>query len=78
MRSTVAIGYNHQNLASFLPADPQNAVVTKTLHINLIMRPVPSVDLGLEGMIGQKQYQESTNVTPQNAERVEFGGIWHF
>ncbi len=78
LRSTVAIGWNHQNLASFLPADSQNAVVTKTVHANLIVRPVPSVDLGVEFMMGQKQYQNSTGVPPKNAVRVELGGIWHF
>ncbi|OYV34256.1 MAG: hypothetical protein B7Z81_10315 [Acidocella sp. 20-61-6] len=78
LRSTVSIGYNHQNLASFLPADVQNATATKTAHVNLILRPVPSVDLGIEAMIGQKDYQKSTGITPQNAERFEFGGIWHF
>ncbi len=78
LRSTVAIGYNHQNLAAFLPADTQNAVATKTVHANLIWRIVPQVDLGAEFMIGQKQFQKSTHVTPKNAERVEMGGIWHF
>lgn len=78
LRSTVAIGYNHLNLAGFLPVDVTNAIATKTVHANLIYRPVPSVDLGLEGMIGQKQFQKGTDVPPKNAERVEFGGIWHF
>lgn len=78
LRSTVAIGYNHLNLAGFLPVDTANAIATKTAHINLIYRPVPSVDLGIEGMIGQKQFQRGTNVPPKNADRFEFGGIWHF
>src|SRR6202035_4566845 len=78
LRSTVAIGYNQSQIASFLPANVANAAATKTLHVNLIFRPVPSVDLGVEGMLGQKQYQKNTGIGPQNAERVEFGGIWHF
>lgn len=78
LRSTVAIGYNHQNMASFLPADTQNAPTTKTIHVNLIVRPVPSVDLGVEAMIGQKTFQKSTGQRPLNAERIEFGGKWHF
>lgn len=78
LRSTVAIGYNHQNLASFLPADTQNAVATKTVHVDLILRPVPSVDFGVEFMMGQKQYQKSTGIPPKNAERIELGSIWHF
>lgn len=78
LRSTIAIGYNHQNLASFLPPDVLNALVTKTAHINLIARPVPSVDLGIEGMWGEKTFQKSTGVPPKTATRIEFGGIWHF
>ncbi|MDE8344557.1 MAG: porin [Acidocella sp.] len=78
LRSTLAIGYNHQALASFLPADTANAPTTKTIHVNLILRPVPSVDLGIEAMIGQKTFQKSTGQSPLNAERVEFGGKWHF
>lgn len=77
-RSTVTVGYNHQQMAGFLPADPQNAPTTKTLHVNLIYRPVPSVDLGIEGMVGQKTFQKSTGLRAVTAERVEFGGIWHF
>lgn len=78
LRSTFAIGYNRSNIASFLPINVANAVATKTAHLNLIYRPVPSVDLGIEGMIGQKQFQKGTGVSPKNAERIEFGGIWHF
>ncbi len=78
LRSTIAVGYNHQNLAGFLPPDFANALSTKTAHINLIARPVPSVDLGVEAMIGQKQFQKSTGIPNKNAERIEFGGIWHF
>jgi hypothetical protein len=78
LRSTVAIGYNQQNLAAFLPTDVANALNTKTAHVNLIARPVPSVDLGIEGMWGEKTFQKSTNVTPKTATRVEFGAIWHF
>lgn len=78
LRSTVAIGYNHQDLAAFLPADTSNAPTTKTIHVNLILRPVPSVDLGIEAMIGQKTFQKSTGQSPLNAERIEFGGKWHF
>lgn len=78
LRSTVAIGYNHQNLAAFLPSDTANAPTTKTLHVNLIYRPVPSVDIGIEGIIGQKTFQKSTGQRPLNAERIDFGGKWHF
>ena len=78
LRSTVAIGYNQSQIASFLPANVLNAAATKTLHVNLIFRPVPSVDLEPEGMLGQKQYQKNTGVGPKNAQRIEFGGIWHF
>ncbi|OYV38904.1 MAG: hypothetical protein B7Z81_03995 [Acidocella sp. 20-61-6] len=78
LRSSVTIGYNHQNLASFLPADTQNAVATKTVSTNLIWRVVPSTDLGVEFWLGQKQFQKSTGVSPKNAEKLVFGGIWHF
>lgn len=78
LRSTVSIGYNHQNLASFLPADTQNAVATKTVSANLIWRVVPSVDLGAEFWLGQKQYQRLTGISPKNAEKLVVGGIWHF
>lgn len=78
LRSTVAIGYNHQNLAAFLPADTSNAPTTKTIHVNLIYRPVPSVDIGIEGIIGQKTFQKSTGQRTLNAERIDFGGKWHF
>lgn len=78
LRSTVAVGYNRSNIAAFLPADTSNAAATKTIHVNLILRPVPSVDLGVEAMIGQKDFQKSTGQRPLNAERVEFGGKWQF
>lgn len=78
LRSTVTVGYNHQNLASFLPADTQNAVATKTVAANLIWQVVSSADVGVEFWLGQKQYQKATGVPPKNAEKVLFGGIWHF
>jgi Porin subfamily len=78
LRSTAVIGYNQSQIASFLPADVNNAKSTRTLHVNLILRPVPSVDLGVEAMFGQKQYQKSTGIGSQNAERIELGGVWHF
>jgi hypothetical protein len=78
LRSSVSVGYNHQNMAAFLPSDVNNAPTTKTVHVNLILRPVPSVDLGIEAMMGQKSFQKSTGIGPKNAERVEAGGIWHF
>lgn len=78
LRSTVTIGYNHQNLAAFLPADTANAVATKTVAANLIWQAVPSADIGIEFWLGQKQFQKTTGVPPKNAEKVVFGGIWHF
>ena len=78
LRSNIGLGINHQRLASFLPADAQNAVTTKTVHVNLIMRPIPSVDLGVEVMWGQKTYQDGTGIKPQSADRIEVGGKWHF
>ncbi len=78
LRSNVGLGYNHQRLASFLPVDPTNAVTTKTVHVNLIYRPVPSVDLGVEAMWGQKTFQAGTGLGTESATRIEAGGIWHF
>lgn len=78
LRSTVAIGYNHQNLAAFLPADTANAVATKTVSANILWRAVPSADIGIEFLLGQKQFQKSTGVPPKNAEKILFGGTWHF
>jgi len=78
LRSNVGLGYNHQRLASFVPVDPTNAVTTKTVHVNLIYRPVPTVDVGLETMWGQKTFQAGTGLGNQSAWRVEAGGIWHF
>ena len=78
LRSSISIGYNHQNLASFLPPDANNAPQTKTLHVNLIFRPVHSVDIGVEYMVGQKTFQRSTGITPRNAQQFQFSGIWHF
>ncbi|MGN6234379.1 MAG: DcaP family trimeric outer membrane transporter [Trinickia sp.] len=78
LRSNLGLGYNHQQLASWLPADPTNAVTTKTVHVNLIYRPVPTVDVGLETMYGQKTFQAGTGLGTQAAWRVEAGGIWHF
>lgn len=78
LRSAIGLGYNHQKLASFLPADTQNAVTTKTVHVNLVMNPVPSVQIGIEAMWGQKTFQASTGVPPASAKAVEVGGIWHF
>ena len=78
LRSNLALGLNKQSLASFVPADSQNAVKTETVHVNLIEQPVPSLDLGIEFMWGRKTFQSSTGLAPANARRVEFGGIWHF
>ncbi len=78
LRSNLALGYNQQTLASFLPADAQNATKTETVHVNLIEQPVPSLDLGVELMWGRKTFQSSTGLAPADATRVEFGGIWHF
>ncbi len=78
LRSTVTIGYNHDNLAAFLPADTSNAVATKTVAANLLWQVVPTADVGVEFWLGQKQYQKSTGVAPQNAAKVLFGGVWHF
>ncbi len=78
LRSTVTVGYNHQNLASFLPADMANAVATKTIAANLIWQAVPSADIGIEFWLGQKQFQKTTGIPAKNAEKIVFGGIWHF
>ncbi|HEX7750289.1 MAG TPA: porin [Bordetella sp.] len=78
LRSTLAFGYNHQRLAAFLPADANNAVTTKTVHLNLIYRPIKTVDLGVEVAWGQKTFQASTGYGKESARRIEVGGIWHF
>lgn len=78
LRSNIGLGYNHQRLASFLPADPQNAVTTKSIHLNLIYRPFRTVDVGIEVMWGQKTFQNSTGLASETAKRIEAGGIWHF
>ncbi|MBU6492334.1 MAG: porin [Burkholderiales bacterium] len=78
LRSNIGFGFNHQRLAGFLPADAQNAVTTKTVHVNLILQPTKTVDVGIEAMWGQKTYQASTGISPQTAKRIEVGGIWHF
>ena len=78
LRSNIGLGFNRQSLASFLPADAQNATKTETVHVNLIEQPVPSLDLGVELMWGRKTFQGSTGLAPADAKRIEFGGIWHF
>lgn len=73
LRSNLAYGWNVMGWQNFIPLDPSEPVLTRTMHVNTIWSPVPQADLGIEYMRGTKKFRTGLNLPDTSAERWEFG-----